>query len=81
MAAGAIARRRVANIVSDRGSCFSRRGDVLWFAGDLDGVTGLRKIPGVVPQTDQVDKLKDHRLDVRVCFTGWPLTQPRCGRG
>lgn len=42
------------------------KGDVLWFAGDLEGLTGLRKIPGLKPHVDeQVEKITDDRLTVR----------------
>eukprot|EP00210_Caulerpa_lentillifera_P002468 g2366.t1 len=35
-----------------------KAGDVLWFTGVLESVASLRKIPGLVPHGDQVNKLK-----------------------
>ncbi|CAG9467531.1 unnamed protein product [Pedinophyceae sp. YPF-701] len=39
------------------------QGDVLWFAGDIEGVNSLRKLPGLEPHTDQVAKLQAGRLE------------------
>ena len=56
---------------------------MLWFAGDIDGVNSLRKVPGLEPYTDQVSKLQAGRLErflvqVRVEGFGGPQV---VGRG
>eukprot|EP00803_Ostreobium_quekettii_P006321 evm.model.scf_164.7 EVM.evm.TU.scf_164.7 scf_164:94260-120106(+) len=40
--------------------------DILWFAGVLESVASLRKIPGLAPYGDQVEKLTQSRLDRRL---------------
>jgi len=40
--------------------------DVLWFAGDMTGMQTLRRIPGLVPQETQVDKLEVRKSDRRL---------------
>ena len=40
--------------------------DVLWFAGDMSGMQTLRRIPGMVPQDDQVAKLSIRKTDRRL---------------
>ena len=55
--------------------------DILWFAGDMAGIQTLRRIPGLVPQEKQVEKLKhvrksDRRLVQAVISQGSSL----CGK-
>lgn len=35
------------------------KGDVCWFSGDIASVQNIRKIPGLVPHTNQLSKLPD----------------------
>lgn len=35
------------------------QGDVCWFSGDIASVQNIRKIPGLVPHTNQLSKLPD----------------------
>jgi len=58
--------------------------DILWFAGDMNGMQTLRRIPGLVPQEKQVEKLKhvrktDRRLVQAVISQGSSLVG-RCVR-
>ncbi|GMH35609.1 hypothetical protein BSKO_03477 [Bryopsis sp. KO-2023] len=41
-------------------------GDVLWFAGVLESVASLRKIPGLNPFGNQVNKLQQNKLERRL---------------
>lgn len=41
-------------------------GDVLSFVGELHSVASLRRIPGLVPHTNQVDKLQEKSLNRRL---------------
>ena len=58
--------------------------DILWFAGDMNGMQTLRRIPGLVSQENQVEKLKhvrktDRRLVQAVISQGSSLVG-RCVR-
>ena len=39
--------------------------DIMWFAGDMQGMQTLRRIPGLVSQDDQIDKLNHVRMSDR----------------
>jgi uncharacterized protein with PhoU and TrkA domain len=54
--------------------------DVLWFAGDAAGVHSLRKIPGLAPQTKQVDKLKLHKTERRLVQAVVAVRSPLIGQ-
>lgn len=55
-------------------------GDVLWFAGDAAGVHSLRRIPGLAPQTTQVDKLHMHKSDRRLVQAVIAVRSPLIGQ-
>ena len=55
-------------------------GDVLWFAGDANGVHQLFRIPGLVPQTKQVDKLNINKTDRRLVQAVIAVRSPLCGQ-
>lgn len=55
-------------------------GDILWFAGDAAGVHGLRRIPGLAPQTKQVDKLNLHKTDRRLVQAVIAVRSPLIGQ-
>ena len=55
-------------------------GDVLWFAGDANCVHQLFRIPGLVPQTKQVDKLNINNTDRRLVQAVIAVRSPLCGQ-
>ena len=55
-------------------------GDILWFAGDAAGVHSLRRIPGLAPQTKQVDKLNLHKTDRRLVQAVIAVRSPLIGQ-
>ena len=54
-------------------------GDVLWFAGDAAGIQSLRRIPGILAENKQVDKLKLHKTDRRLIQAVVAVQSPLIG--
>ena len=54
-------------------------GDILWFAGDAAGIQSLRRIPGILAENKQVDKLKLHKTDRRLIQAVVAVQSPLIG--
>ncbi|ACO60727.1 divalent Anion:Na+ symporter family [Micromonas commoda] len=54
-------------------------GDVLWFAGDAAGIQSLRRIPGILAENKQVDKLKLHKTARRLIQAVVAVQSPLIG--